>query len=228
MDISDLVSELIEFNRYSGLAGVAYFLFFIKNWKSFSALIFYILLVSLLFDLGIYTYIKYIYPNSYYGSNWWILVNYFFMSWLFIQIIPQFRNLIIASSLIFILGSIISFGFYYSFWEANTFTSSFSSLSFILFSIMSFLYLMNLKSETSLKQMPIFYLLIAFLSYYALVFFKSIFMNYLVFQLKVTWEQYWPVSAINLIANVSKNFILFYVIVLIDKGYKDPIIDKTQ
>lgn len=150
------------------------------------------------------------------------------MSWLYVRLIPQYKKLILSLVVLFGISSILSFAYYYTFWEANTFVNTYSNVSFVLLSVLTLFSLLKIKSDTDLKSMPVFYLLIAFLAYYTLVFFKGIFVNYLVFQLKVTWEQYWPVSAINLIANISKNFLLFYVIVLLDKGYKDPLINRAD
>lgn len=94
MTTSDFMDLFYMVNRFSGLPAVLYFLFFIKEWKTVKAIIFYIVFISFAFDFGIYIFIKYFYPNSYIGSNWWVILNYFLMSWCFMKILPEKIKLI--------------------------------------------------------------------------------------------------------------------------------------
>jgi len=222
----DAIFTLADLNRFSGIPGVLYFLLFIRKWKSVSAIIFYILLISFLFDFGIYIYIKYIYPNSYFGSNCWKLLNYALMSWFFFVSIPQLRRLVYGCILLFYSASIISFITTYSFWEANTVLNSLGNFLLLTFTILSFRQLLK-RPSSSLRETPSFWILLSFLFYFSLIFLKGIFMNFLVFQLQIESEQFFPISLINLLANTSKNYILFFALVLIDKGYEDPLLNKS-
>ncbi|MEM7298365.1 MAG: hypothetical protein AAF391_08885 [Bacteroidota bacterium] len=225
MTSSDFFFLCADVNRFSAVAGILYFLFFIRKWKSVEAIIFYVLFISFAFDFGIYIYIKYYYPNSYYGSNWWIILNYGLMSWLFLKVLPEKKRLIQLGLIGFYVSAIITFTFFYSFAESNTITRTFSSIVMILFSLLGFSKLLKMP-DGNLFKVPVFYLLSAFLFYYGLTFFKGLFLQYLVFELQVNANEFFPVAILNLFANTSKNFILFYVLVLMDKKLKDPIISN--
>ncbi|MEQ8907091.1 hypothetical protein [Ekhidna sp.] len=228
MTSSDIYWIFADLNRYSGVPGVLFFLFFIRQWKSNAAIIFYILFVSFIFDFSIYIYIKHFYPNSYIGSNWWVIVNYGLMSWFFVRVLPRLKKVITVLAIIFALTAIISFGFFMTFLESNTITWVFSSAVFLTLSILGFKEILN-KPKGELLKMPVFYALTALFTYYALTFLKGLFMQYLVFELEITSSQLFPVNMVNLFANTSKNYILFFAMVLLHKGVYDPILNpKTN
>lgn len=214
-------------NRFSGLPAVLYFLFFIREWKTAKAIIFYIVFISFGFDFGIYIFIKYFYPNSYIGSNWWVITNYFLMSWCFMKILPEKIKLIKLLIALFVALTVPSFIFLYSFYEHNVITTTFSGVVFITFSVLGYLKLLN-KSNVQLSKAPSFYLITAFFGYYSFTFLKNLFVKYLVFDLGITAEQYTPISVINLLANTSKNYLLFYVLVLLHMDRYDPLLNPSK
>ena len=81
------------------------------------------------------------------------------------------------------------------------------------------------RPKGELLKMPVFYALAAFFIYYALTFLKRLFMNYLVFELEISASEFFPISMVNLFANTSKNYTLFYVLVLLEKGVYDPVLN---
>lgn len=227
MTSSDVFWILADLNRYSGIPGILFFLFFIRKWKSNEAILFYILFASFFFDFSIYIYIKHFYPNSYIGSNWWIIINYGLMSWFFVRVLPKLKKVIISLAVVFGIAATISFSFFYSFTESNTVTRLFSSVIFLGLSVMGFREVLN-KPSGALLKMPVFYALIAFLGYYSLTFLKGLFTQYLVFELEITSKQFFPISMVNLFANTSKNYILFFTMVLLEKGAYDPILNPQS
>jgi hypothetical protein len=95
-------------------------------------------------------------------------------------------------------------------------------VTFIIASIS--VYFQLLKTPTKkLSQVPIFWIATAFFIYYSLVLLLSIFDNFLIFDQRISIEAYRIIHFINLMANIAKNFILFYALVLIDKGYPDSL-----
>ena len=76
--------------------------------------------------------------------------------------------------------------------------------------------------------MPVFYALAAFFIYYALTFLKRLFMNYLVFELDINASEFFPIGMVNLFANTSKNYTLFYALVLLHKDYYDPLLNPSK
>ncbi|WP_425389660.1 hypothetical protein [Ekhidna sp.] len=72
--------------------------------------------------------------------------------------------------------------------------------------------------------MPVFYALAGFFIFYSLTFLKRLFTQYLVFELDISSSQLFPISMINLFANTSKNYALFFVLVLLEKGVYDPML----
>lgn len=73
--------------------------------------------------------------------------------------------------------------------------------------------------------MPVFYALTAFFIYYALTFLKWLFLQYLVFELEIGSKQFFPINMVTLFANTTKNYILFFAMVLLHKGVYDPILN---
>ncbi len=207
-------------NRFSALAGCLYFLYFMRSWKSTSGIVFLILLFSLLADNFNYFFIRAIYPNSFIIGNSWYIVNYVITAFLFKEILKKHSRLIIGLLGLFILGTIVSFIFFYEFTESNVFIRLFSNASFIAFSLL--VYFELLKSPSlQLTKLPLFWVVTSLFIYNSLLLLQGIFNNYLIFDLKISTFNLIPI--IKLIGNIVKNFILFYALALIDKGYPDSL-----
>ncbi len=78
-----------------------------------------------------------------------------------------------------------------------------------------------------LLKMPVFYALSAFTLYYALTFLKGLFQQYLVFELEVSAEQFFVISLGNVLVNTIKNYVLFFVLVLLQRRVYDPILNPA-
>ncbi len=181
-----------------------------------------ILLISFIADNANYFFIRLIYPNSFIIGNIWILLNYFIMIWTFNEILSQKKKLSIILCLVFSIGSILTFGFYYSFLEGNIFTTLWSNVSFITLSLIVYFQLLQ-KPGQNLFKLPVFWISTSFFVYNSLVLLQSIFRDYLIFDLQISKEAYAVINFINLIANISKNYILFYALVMIGKGFGDSL-----
>ena len=83
MSSIDLYWVFSDISQFSAIPGILYFLFFMRKRRGVPMIIFLILLISFLFDFGTFIYIKYFKPNSYFGSNWWVILNFFLISALF-------------------------------------------------------------------------------------------------------------------------------------------------
>ena len=227
MSKSDFVQWLIQFNQSSGLPGVLYFLFFIRQWKSLEGVVFYVLLASLTADVGGYFFIHFVFPNSHGISNSWHVLNYFLISWLFLKLIPERKLIISVLFFAFLVGASISFVSFYSFFESNTFVKVFSGISCLILSIISYFQLLK-HSGQPLKTSHLFWITTSVFLYSSLTLFTHLFSNYLIFGLEVTKEGFAYVALINLTANISKNFILFYAIVLLAHERKEVSILNAE
>lgn len=155
-------------------------------------------------------------------GNSWVILNYFLMVWVFYKILKNSYKFCLALAIVFTLGSMATFGFIYDYKEANFFTSVFSTISFIALSLVTYFQLLQKPSERLLLQ-PVFWIATSFFIYYSLLLLRNVFDSYLIFELNISSEAYTAINIINLFANISKNFILFYALVLIDKGYPDTL-----
>lgn len=222
MNFTDFIEALIEFNRYSALPGIVFFLFFHKNWKDSAGIIFYILLISFSADLVSYLYAKHITSNSYAIANFWYIGNYLLVLWLFLKILPPRNNFwIYFLILVFAIACPVSF-VYYSIFDSNTVIRLLSNIAFILLSLLTFFELLK-KPEISLKKTPVFWIVTGLFIHSCLTLLRNIFLQYLVFDLNASKEVVSWIWLINLAANIFKNFILFYALVLISKGFPDKI-----
>lgn len=217
MSSIDFYWVFADISRFSGVLGVLYFVFFMRKGRGISLIVFLILLASFLFDFGIDIYVKYIYPNSYFGSNWWLIINFLLMSALFYRLLERFKKLIAILVFVFIGTTVVTFWNTYSFWESNTVIRAISNFSFLILSGLGLRQLLN-HPQGSLRKLPIFYVLVSFFCYYSLVLFIGLFLNYLVFELNVNSKDFTPIGYINLIANTSKNYLLFYALVLMHRN----------
>lgn len=220
MNFTEFIETLIEFNRYSALPGIVFSVFFLKDWKNSAGIVFYILLASFAADLISFLYAKYVFANSYPIANLWYILNYFLVIWLFYKLLPSKKG-----KLIYILGGLfvvlgfISFSFY-SLFDSNTIIRLASNVAFVILSLLTFYELLK-KPAVKLKKAPVFWIVTAIFIHSCLTLLRNIFLQYLVFDMEASKEIVTWIWLINLIANISKNFILFYALVLIDKGYPD-------
>ena len=219
MNFIQIIESIIVLNILSGVPGVLFFIFTKQKLNSIAGTLFLILLASLLADYGSYIYAKYIYPNSYGFGNLWHLVNYLLVSILFYQIIPR-RKLINGILLaLFYISAIISF-FYYSFLDANPVIRVVSNVAFIILSLFAYFEMLKYPGK-SLNKNPIFWTLTAIFVFCSVTLLRNLFTQYLVFDLDVSKNLFATITLIFILANISKNFALFYSLILIDKGYGD-------
>ena len=198
-----------------------------RSWKSISGIVFYMMLVSLLADNFNYFFIRFIYPNSFIIGNSWYIINYIIVVILFTIVLNKKKKLFLSFLSFFVVGTIISFGFFFLFTESNVFIRLFSNVSFIFFSLMIYFELLKNPNQ-KISRLPLFWIATALFVQNSLLLLQSIFNNYLIFDQKITTEAMRVIHIINLVANISKNFILFYALVLIDKGYPDSLKPRTS
>lgn len=222
MTLAEFEISLRTFNQYSGVAGILYFIFFFKSQKSLSRIVFLILALSFLADVFTIFFIKYIYPNSFIITNSWYILNFCVVCSLFYSVLPVRRKLIISILAFFLVGSLITFLSTYSYLESNTFVRVSSNVFIIFLSLLSYFELIN-HPTGRLKNNPLFWLTTALFAHSCLVLLRNLFLQYLVFDLSISKELFDSISIINLLANITKNFILFYALVLLDKGYPNTL-----
>lgn len=200
-----------------------YFLLFVKKGRSsISGILFFILLASFLGDSISYIYADFLLSNNYIVINLWHIANFYLLAWLFSQILPEKRKLVLASIATFTILVVSSFSLGYSFWESNTFVWVTSNVIFILFPLFGFMELLKHPSGSLLK-LPIFWILTTVLLYSSVTLLVNLFFQYLVFDLNISKEGFSTIMLILLISNTIKNFVFFYALVLIDKGFPDSI-----
>lgn len=224
------ISRFITFyiNPYSGLPGIIFFLFFLER-KSYNArIVFLILLASLLSEVSIYFFTKYIYPNSYIIANTWYLLNFLLVSWLFIRLLPQRRNVILLLNAIYFAGALVSFLGYYSFLESNTFIRVYTSVIFTILSLFAFFEILRAGPIDRLSLYPIFWIITGLFLFSSISLFKNLFAQYLVFEVKITREAFNYFASFNILFNIVKNLMIFYGFVLIGRGYPDYILETAK
>lgn len=207
---------LLILSSFSTIPGLLYYSFS-RNKDQVYVVIAFILGLSFLADNANYFFIRLIYPNSFIINNIWVILNYSLMVWLFGLFLDTSRKTTIYLLVTFFLGTILSF-FYYSFLEPNTAIYLLSNLCFIALSLFTYFKLLQ-NPEQQLVNHPIFWTVTAFFIYYSLWLLQVVFNNYLIFDQMISSQAYDVIHIINLFANICKNFILFYVMVLIGKGY---------
>lgn len=216
--MEDFHNWLLELNRFSGFAGIAYFIFSRKQIHTVYGVIFLVIAASTIADCSNYFFIRLIYPNSYIIGNIWFLLNFGISIWLFWKILMDRKVLLISLASIFYLGSLISFITTYSFTDSNSFIKVFTSISFTVLSLS--LYFDLLKNPTGpLRRNPIFWVGTAFFLFSSVSLLRNLFLHYLVFDLNINTDSFYYVSVIYLLVNIAKNYILFYALILIDKGH---------
>ena len=215
----------MELSRFSSLAGILYFLMAMKSWKRVSGIIFLILLSSFLADNFNYFFIRLIYPNSFIIGNLWYLLNFILSIFLFSKILDN-RNFILgALTAVFSVGALISFLFFYKFTESNTFTTLASNICFVVIALITFFDLLK-KPNLRLSKNPVFWIATSLFIYNSLILLQNVFNNYLLFDIKISGEGYTWIHIIRIFANAIKHFMLFYALILIDKGFPDSL--KTE
>ena len=219
MTYIEIIESVILFTLFSGVPGVVYFLLVRQKLNSIAGTLFFILLISFLADFGSEIYVKYVFPNSYPIGNTWHLINYIFVSILFHQIIPNRKLINGVLLIVFYTAAVVSF-FYYSFMEANPVIRVLSNVSFIVLSLLAYFEMLKTPGR-ALNKNPIFWTLTAIFVFCSVTLLKNLFTQYLVFDLAVSKDLFATITLIYLLANIGKNFALFYSLILIDKGYGD-------
>ncbi|WP_424962652.1 hypothetical protein [Ekhidna sp.] len=218
-DFSELISQL---GRYTGIPGIVYFAFFPKKLNHVSGIVFLILLVSFLSDFLGYGYAKYIYANNHGFINTWHLFNCLLAGWFYLRILPEKKKFLIAVLISFVVISVLSFLVSYSFFEVNTIVSTSGGMIIIIFSVISYLQLLK-NPSIKLSSLPVFWIITSLFAFSSVMLLIFLFQNYLIFDLQITQEGFASITTLINVANITKNFILFYALVLIDKGYPDTL-----
>lgn len=225
LELFDIVREI---NRYSGLPGIVFFMFFMKSTSANTRIVFYILLASFLADFVNFFVIKFIFRNGFIITNSWYIINYFLVSWLFLKLIPKRRMFVLLLSAVFIAGSVFSSIFYFSFLESNTFIKTFSSISFTLLTILAFLEVLNEGPTDSLSRYPVFWIITGIFLFSSITLLKNLFQNYLQSILEISKSSYAYVHMFNNVFNIIKNLMFFFAFVLVKKGFPDYIQDQKS
>lgn len=220
MNYIEVIEVFSQFNKYTGLPGIVYFIFFLREWKTVSGILFYILLASFLGDNLGYIYAKYFYPNNYPILNAWHFGNFLLVAWLFYKMLEAKRRWVLISVIFFLVGSILTYLFQYSIWESNTFVWVSSNVFSIVFCLFAYLELLKKPSGPILK-LPIFWVISSLLIFCSVTLLVFLFQQYLVFDLAITKEAFKIILLIITLSNTFKNLVIFYAMVLIDKGHQD-------
>lgn len=224
MSAHEFLEVFSEINRYSALPGILLFLL-MKGRPQLSRIIFYILIASFLADFANYFFIRYVYQNSFIISNSWFLINYLLLAFLFLHLIPSHRKLLWLLTGVFLLGSLISFVFYYSFLESNTFIRVFTSASITFLCLITYYDILEKSPTDNLFSYPVFWTITALFLLSSVTLLKNIFDNYLIFKLQVTTEAYEFIRPLNLSFNILKNALFALVIYQCSLGRLSGIIN---
>lgn len=228
MTFLEIFQFLKEVNRYSSVPGILFFLVFLTRVNLNTRIVFYIISVSFLADFLNYFFIRYIYPNAYIITNSWYLVNYVLVSWLFLKLIPTRKNLVVALLIFFGICSTLSFTFFFTFMEPNTFIRSFTSLSFTFLALLSFFEILKESPSDRLSQYPVFWIVTAVFLFSSITLIKNLFDQYLVIDMNVSRELHSYVHFFTVLANIVKNLCFLYAFMLVKRGYPDYIYPKTK
>ena len=212
-----MIPWIVEISKYSGVPGVILYLLLMSRYKGIARLLFLVLLTSLLADIAVHFYIRNVQSNSYVISNIWYLLNYLLVTFLFYKLIPSRTRLVSILLIVFCIGSIVSFIFFYSFFDSNTFIKTFSSISFIVLSLTGYIAMLE-KPSGRLSKSPVFWILNAIFIYSCITLLKNLFAQYLIFDLQVSRDLFIAIGYINIIANILKNLIFFYALILIRRS----------
>lgn len=217
-----LLDWILNFNSFSALAGMLYFIIFMRSRRDLAGIIFLVLTVSFIADNLNYFFVRFIYPNSFIIGNSWYIIDYLINAIIFSVILQKWRKVSFILLSAYLIGTVVSFSFFYSFTESNTFIRIFSNASWIALSLVLYVELLNRPSQ-KLGRLPLFWFATAYFVNSSLILLQSVFDNYLIFDLKISGESYIWINIIKLIANIGKNFTLFYVLALIDKGFPSTL-----
>ena len=222
MDFQELVSWMFEISRYSGIPVIIVFLT-LKNPSKLSTFTFTLILASFIADFSNYFFIRYIFKNSFIISNIWSIFNFSITCLLFLELLPQKRKSIIALLGVFLAGCLVSFLFFYSFLESNTFVWAYSSFATIILSLIAYYEILNAYPTETLSNYPVFWIVTGFFLYSTGVLFAGLFQNYVVFTLQMDWRFVSYLSFFILLFNILKNILFFYAFILIRKGFPQYI-----
>lgn len=222
MDIGDFNDWFRTLNRFSGVPGVLYFLLFMRNWRALSGIIFTLVFISFFADNANYFFIRFVYPNSYIIGGTWHLMHFFIAMVLFYQVLIDHRKLIILFSGIYSALVLCSLLFLdYTFLDANPFISVPNNLIFVILCLITYRAMLLVpENKGKLRNSPLYWFVTAHFIYCTLTIFYYLFRQYLIFDLKIDAFDFNYISVINQAANITKNFITLYVLVLIDKGHQ--------
>ena len=222
MSSSEIADIIVLVNKYSGLPGIIFYLLFLVK-RSNIGTVFFVLLASFAADVLTVYYVKNIYPNSFVIISPWYILNYILVSWLFIRLLPRKSKVIICLLAIFVIGTIISYLFFYSPLESNTFIMSYSSAVFTYLSILAFIEILRENPAKKLIQYPVFWIVTGLFLFSSISLIKHLFQHYLVFDLQVSMDIYIYVWMFGVIFNIIKNLMFFYSFVLVKKGFPNYI-----
>ena len=206
---------IIDFlNIVSGVPAIIFF-FFIKKKGRIARILFLTVLISFLSDLASTLYAAFIFPNNYPIVNSWHMMNFFVLFTLFKSLIPNYRRFFLVAIISFLIVSLCSFLFIYSFWESNPFVWVTSNLFIISFSIIGFLELLK-KPSVSLIKIPSFWIYSVFFCFSTVTFLIWLFFQYFVFELQLTMNELNTIVRIIQIANIIKNLVVIFILMIID------------
>lgn len=230
MTFPEFVSFLSRINIYSAFPAIFTFLILKKSMTKNAGILFLILLASTtadwLNDILIWRIeIRKYYPSftSYPITSAWYIVNYILVCFLIKKLIPSRSRLINIFLTVFISGTILSYGFFYSIYESNSFLRVFSSCTFIVLSSLIFVAILKEGPIDELTKYPVFWIVSAIFIYSSTTLIKNIFANYMVFELEIDWNIYSYTSFFSITVNMIKNLMFAYAFILIKKGYPDYV-----
>lgn len=209
----EIIDIILFISEYSAVLGIVVFLIWIRKLNSLAGIVFLILLASFFADLLNTFYLNYVELNTYRISNVWYIVNYFLVIWLGFRMLSNHKRIISFLLITFVIGGLVSF-YFYPLNESNTFIRVFSSITLIIIPLFFYLDLLK-KPSGSLYKLPMFWISTSLFIYGCITLLKNLFTQLLVFDLEITANAFYGVAIVNLLANICKNLLLFYSLVLI-------------
>ena len=230
MNFTDFMDHLKFFNQHSALPAIIFFLCFRKHFSKVSQIAFLIVVVSFVADLVNHYLIWMVMLHkfspgftSYLISNIWRITDYFLVSWLFLTLLPEKRKLILGLAIAFILGGIISFSTFYSFFRPNSFIGLFWSAAVSILSIVTFAEIIAKASVRTVLRYPVFWFVAALFLFSTSMLLINVFQDYLVFELSISSLQHSYAHFFTIFFNLVKNLLFFLAFVLAARGNPEMI-----
>lgn len=218
MTFLEFVDFLINISIFSGLPVSILYIVLVKNKTIISNVLFFIILLSFICEVANLFFVRHLIANSFYISNVWTVVNFILMVYFFYLLLPNFKKLTLSILIFFIVLTLISL-FFYDLSHPNPIINTSSSVAIIFLVIFSFYNLIKAEITIPMLENPIFWILSGFFLFETSILLQGLFLDYLIYTLKVDVTSLMYLHLFNLLANIIKNLIFLpYTFLLVNKG----------